>query len=167
MTEGVLRRKWLLFCAAAILPLLAALLLLRFGNTQWNKNIYMFQAYVWPKYEDGMICPPDDYTGTWVGWHSNRQQWVEMEYRNGKKHGKYVDWYPNGQKSSSAMYVDGEFHGAYAEWHSNGQKAHQCRYDNGELIGVRTSWDEQGAITETGRAEPANPADREGAAADL
>lgn len=156
MTEGVLHRKWLLFCATAILLLVAALLLLRFGNTQWNKNVYMFQAYVWPKHDDGMICPPDDYTGVWVGWHSNRQQWVEMEYRNGKDHGKYVDWHPNGQKRSSGVHIDGEPHGAFAAWHPNGQKAHECQYDNGKLVGAWTSWDEQGNVEDAGRAEQAD-----------
>ena len=63
-------------------------------------------------------------------------------------------------------------------WSSNGLKKAKGSFKNG--IGVNTIWDEQGNIekieywerdelirTEKPNAEPANPADREGAAADL
>jgi len=57
--------KVYLAIAATLLLALTVLGILRFGNPQWHKFIYIFQAYYWPGYENENIPILDNYFGEW------------------------------------------------------------------------------------------------------
>jgi len=61
-----------------------------FANPQWNKQIYMFQAYVYPVHKRGWIAPPSDYTGQWKVWDPDGKLLITLPYKDGKLHG-YVN----------------------------------------------------------------------------
>jgi hypothetical protein len=114
--------------------------ILRFGNPQWCRVIYVFQAYVSPKYEYG-ISPPPRYTGTWI------------------------TWYPNGRKRYEDNYIDGKRDGIWISWHGDGNKAEESHYKDDRLDGRRVCWDnkgnvvaveyyENGKLTRTGNGNP-------------
>ena len=83
--------------------------LLTFGNTQWCKWVYIWQAYVYPEHEGGLILPPTDsnYTGQWECWHSNGRKWFSLSARNGKHHGWTREWDRNGRLVNQEYYENG------------------------------------------------------------
>ena len=65
-----------------VVLLVAVWLILQFGNPQWNRYVYMYQAYVYPKYEfhqpqdvmKGLVTHdeiPEDYSGEWKDYYAN------------------------------------------------------------------------------------------------
>lgn len=65
---------------AGIAALLTASLFVVFtwGNPQWSKYIYIWQAYYFPAdgsliSEHGMFFPPKNYTGEYTVWYDNGQ----------------------------------------------------------------------------------------------
>ncbi len=94
------------------LPLLLAVLaacLLRFGNPQWSKHIYIVQACYWPGHKDGMITPPGSYEGSWMAWHRN------------------------GAKRYEGRFVAGGLAGVEREWDESGQLLHERCGNNGKI----------------------------------
>lgn len=82
--------------------------LVRFANPQWNRWIYVFQAYISPTYEDGIISPPNSFTGTWTMWYRNGQIRERCGYRQGRRHGECVAWSKTGsQQQSQWIYSNG------------------------------------------------------------
>lgn len=134
MTEHLYCPKWAAISMRIILLIipLATTAILLFGNPQWNKNIYLFQAYIYPKAEEGWIEPPDDYSGRWVIWVPDGRKWLECEYINGLRNGRYLQWTIRGQDSESGdLFLTEEF------------------YRSGLLHGPRTLWDWEGQLIRT------------------
>ena len=75
------------FIAVSILALLA------FGDPQWSRYVYIFQARIYPaNFDHGIIGVPSDYSGLWVDYSYddyNRRIHVvgEANYLNGVLHG--------------------------------------------------------------------------------
>lgn len=81
----------ILVCAISVMSLA---LVLRFGNPQASKYIYIFQAYYSPggrslpfapdTIDLFAIDPPEHYTGIWRQWYENGQLASEAVCENGK-----------------------------------------------------------------------------------
>ena len=217
------RRASFLILYGFLAVLLLTLLVLRLGNPQWHKYVYIFQTYVWPKHHMGKIDPPSNFTGVWTRWHRNGMKQYEGTYRDGKRDGPWIlwwwdgtrghygistpdhhiawrdngtkhfewelengvnhgwqrEWNSNGGLMSERQCEHGKWEGVSRYWHPNGQKASECTYKDGRVHGKFATWNKDGQIieikhyehgnlirTEKRSAQPANPADREGAAAD-
>lgn len=158
------KKRYLLILATLILVIIS---LLVFGNTQWNKYIYIFQAYVYPTYLDGYINPPANFSGTWVMWDKHGNKIVEREFLNGKQHGMetawengkklyihhyrndkfdgiWIYWDKNGQVSATENWKDGKLHGTRTTYYGNGNKEAEENYKEGKLDGKKTVWYENG-----------------------
>jgi len=68
----------------------------------------------------------DMFTGTAVAYHDNDQKRKEVEYRDGKRHGKITLWHKNGQKSSEGAYRAGREQ-------SNSTVGRRCSYNAGRI----------------------------------
>ncbi len=96
------------------------------------------------------------FTGRIVKYFSGNQKKeivVEIEVKNGKKHGKYISWNENGQKSSEGDYVDGKLHGKDLYWSENGQKLGERNYKDGKINGKIKIWNEKGELFEINTVE--------------
>ena len=83
------RRAFALTLIALVISIFGVL---RYGNPQWNKYIYLFQVFVYPK----KIEQIQNYSGIWR------------------------TWYPNGVKKSEEIVQNGYGHGTIKEWHIDG-----------------------------------------------
>jgi len=81
------------------------LLTLRFGNPQWHKAIYLFQAFFHPGVHPH---PPIDFSGFWQQWYRNGQLRMETKYRVGVKHGPYQLRNRSGATIASGLYHEGK-----------------------------------------------------------
>ncbi|HNW90560.1 MAG TPA: hypothetical protein PKN48_12920 [Bacteroidales bacterium] len=77
-------------------------------------------------------------------YYSNRQKYMEGEYKNGKRNGKWTSWYQNGNKWSEGSYIEGVDDGKRVGYHENGKKYFEGNYKEGKKIGTWKFWDEQG-----------------------
>lgn len=109
---GAYAKSWFASCCRfrrrvlpALLPYLivfAVLGGLRFGNPQWNRWIFIFQAYVSPGDPNRLLWPPqmraaahscafcfdpDGFTGVWRTWEANGELHSEREFVNNLPHG--------------------------------------------------------------------------------
>jgi len=76
---------------------LGVLGILMFGNTQWSRWIYVFQAYYGTGHYTGESYPPSNYTGTWKGYYKSGKKKYVANYLNGLVHGKLTGWHENGE----------------------------------------------------------------------
>lgn len=56
-------------------------------------HLYWVQAYIFGRTDEGrsnVIPPPAGYTGKWYTWHRNLTLDSEMDYRDGKVHGRWT-----------------------------------------------------------------------------
>jgi len=127
-----------------IFLILGSLGLLAFGNTQWSRWVYIFQAYHWPKTELGYINKPENFTGRWRDWRRNGQIEFEAYFELGMKNGEEIIWFENGQKKSECNYIDGKLNGIFILWHENGQKESEVQYIKDDQNGKKTAWFENG-----------------------
>jgi len=116
-----------LACLVAAL-LVSVPILLRFGDPQWSRWVYMFQAYVHPGEPPP---PPRGYTGPWRGWHRNGGLAVQMGYRNGESHGQTVSWTDGGVRRLECYYVDGYRSGPWTERDETGKVTMRGSYRDG------------------------------------
>jgi uncharacterized protein len=65
------------------------------------------------------------------GWYSNGQMIEQLNYVNGKLHGKCTWWYVTGQICEHSNYVNGKLHGECTWWYISGQMREQSTYING------------------------------------
>jgi len=113
-TKDMNRRRliWML----ALLATASVVAALRFGNPGAYRLVYIFQAYVLPRYPDGCIPPPANFTGTWTEWHPTGRRKAEGPVLNGKRHGEWRfftkdgrvhhgEYYENGQHMNDRIYV--------------------------------------------------------------
>jgi hypothetical protein len=110
------RRRW--FPAVAGLLVILAILTLRFGNTQWNRWIYVFQAYVWPGREPE---PSSDYCGPWFAWYSNGRIAAEAWTRNGEAEGPFLLWDTEGHLHRVFNRQNGSREGWEITWDQDGR----------------------------------------------
>ena len=140
-------RKYLLSAIGLIfVGVFVALGLLVFGNPQWNKRVYMFQAFVHPKYNQGRIPPPAEFSGTWITWDEHGNRIVEQQYRDGKLDGKEIHWTTLGNKSAEREYKNGLLHGKETVWLGN-QRKYEKHYKNGEPDGPVTYWGDNDLVS--------------------
>ncbi len=83
------------------------------------------------------------FMGTAVEYHSSGQKKTEVEYRDGKPHGKATGWHKNGQKAGAGKFRDGKWHGKVTAWHENGQKMTEAEFRDNKLIKSKC-WDWNG-----------------------
>jgi antitoxin component YwqK of YwqJK toxin-antitoxin module len=67
-------------------------------------------------------------------YYLNGQVEYEIEYQNGKRHGKTIRWYEDGKKKYENKYQNGRLHGKFIGWHENGNKRYEYEYQNGILL---------------------------------
>jgi hypothetical protein len=72
--------KWILII---VTPLVIALCVLCFGNSQWSKHVYLWQCFVYPGYEDKEVPLPVNYTGIWKAWWEDGTLHFVQTYENG------------------------------------------------------------------------------------
>jgi hypothetical protein len=99
--SSTLRKRVAIAAVCVLSTLGATVALLRFGNPQWHKYVFMFQAYVSPG-EDPDV--PEDFTGTWRTWYKNGGAMNEIQFRDGAQHGLERVYFPDGdlwEESSS------------------------------------------------------------------
>lgn len=77
-----------------------------------------------------------------IRWYENGKKKCEINYRNGKLHGKWMYLFRNGQKEWEVNYKNGKLHGKLTWWYKNGNKKWEENYKNGELHGKQIEWDE-------------------------
>jgi len=138
-------------CLSLLLSL-GCLGILRFGNPQWNKWIFIFQAYYWPargndiqidgalngpydgRGDEIWITPPKNFTGIIRNWRKNGEQYFEAEFKNGELDGQVIFWYENGNIGNKKYYEKGEVNGELIRWYSNGKIDYKEKFDHGLLI---------------------------------
>jgi antitoxin component YwqK of YwqJK toxin-antitoxin module len=72
----------------------------------------------------------------------------EIQYRNGKIHGKASWFYQDGSKFYEAYYVDEKLEGELTKWYSNGLLQSREQYRNDMLNGKSEYYNEKGRKTE-------------------
>lgn len=136
---------------------LATLGILRFGNPQWHKYVYIFQCYYWPKhvFKPGVlnssgdpykyeISPPENYSGMWKSWHKNGHLESSGNYILGGKNGQWGYWLVNSQKFMSGNYLKGVREGTWKYWHNDEQNLCIGIFKNGEPEDMWIYWNEKG-----------------------
>ncbi len=81
--------------------------------------------------------------GREIRWYENGRKKSEIECREGVAHGKAVSWYGNGRKESEAQWDDGKRQGRSAWWYENGQMGEELEYRDGKVV-RRQAWDNYG-----------------------
>lgn len=119
-----------------IILLLAGIIfcVLRYGDPQANKYIYMFQAYVLPGgYSEGMIYPHNleeskRYSGIWRMWYRNGSLMEETTFVQGLANGPFRHWHENGclavEGNGKMLRTEGDvillFLGKWRRWTEDG-----------------------------------------------
>lgn len=82
------------------------LLILEYGNPQWSRWIYIYQAS--SSYNvDRIIHRPSGYTGRWRAWYPNGKLRMECFFKDGRFHGAIRQWNEKGQETFSGMFING------------------------------------------------------------
>jgi antitoxin component YwqK of YwqJK toxin-antitoxin module len=74
------------------------------------------------------------------GWHTNGQQQVSEQFKEGFSHGLRTKWHPNGAKLSEASIVEGKLQGPFRRWHENGALAEQVEFVADQPEGLSLSF---------------------------
>jgi len=144
-TLSLLVVRWLSWSVAV--PVVAAVVFLRYGDPQWSRFHYIFQSYIC---RHGQILPPAGYNGLWRGWHPNGRVSFEYSLSEGKLHGKTTTWYENGQRKRERHYQRGLFEGLWVEWSEEGARILQRSYKGGALHGHELYWGHGGRLSRHG-----------------
>ena len=110
--------------AITLITCIIALGVLSFGNTQWHKYIFMYQAYIL-KID---IDVSKGYSGIWKQWHENGNVLCESKYKDGKLHGLEKYYEENGNVGIEATYFEGELRGVFKLYHLSKGKIKMERY---------------------------------------
>jgi len=146
-------RKVYIAIAATLILTFSVFGILRFGNPQSHKYIYIFQCYYWPKaktkypvYDLNLqvvgydIFRPNKFSGKWRTWYKNGILKEESCFSAGIYDGLSLIWHSNGQMSESINYKKGYYEGSWQSWHENGVKAIAGNYNNGLKEGKWECW---------------------------
>lgn len=125
------RRFWLWSTIALLLAVtVSALTLLRFGNPQWNRLIYIAQFY-WLGHHE-LCAPPKGYTGRWRRWYPDGSLQDEYQIIDGVKTGLVRGWHANGAKwRELTLDLSGELHGPFKVWDESGKQLLCGEYRHG------------------------------------
>ena len=134
-------RRWAIVPAAVIV----FLCLLRFGNPQWNRLIFMFQAYLYPGNLEKVIIPPPGYTGTWRVWSQTGKLVNEWEFVDGKDPGGMtILRHTDGSKAQQGVFRNGIPEGLHRWWDEHGRQNAEGTFRNGrEWTGTFPGWDSE------------------------
>ena len=95
------------FVSTVIILTITTLVLMTYGNPQWGKHVYMWQAYVYPAYKvqdykGGGIkfgdeyplisISPENFTGVWRTWYRSGIPYIEEHLVDGHNVGLMI-WY--------------------------------------------------------------------------
>jgi hypothetical protein len=130
---------------ALLATVAACLAILRFGNPQWSRYIFIFQRYFSPRHLS-IMEPPKGYSGTWRTWWLNGLKCTETQYVDGLAEGRFTAWYSNGQKAREAWLEHDREEGPALYWAPSGRKKRERTFKNGEIHGMETEWDENGNV---------------------
>lgn len=126
-----LRRRLFYGLGALVFLTGVALAVLRFGNPQWHRWLYQYQAYVSPGHccPDCGIPPPEGFSGTYHRWGYHGEVMEETEYDAGQRHGRsFHVWSSLGSPGSTENY-----------WvHGRQEGCERCWDDSGELVAEGT-----------------------------
>ena len=78
--------------------------------------------------------------------HLDNGMKLEVNYKDGMKHGKETYWYSNVLKASEGFYESDRLEGALTYWYENGNKASEGFYEDNKLEGKLTAWNEDGQL---------------------
>jgi len=113
---------------------------MRFGNPQWNKHIFVFQAYHYPReYRwlgsmnelPELWWAPSDYSGKWRVWDHSGWLIAEFKYDNGRRHGQFWSFFVGGKKCVGE-YRYGIPHGKWITYDKEGKERAVGEYRNGK-----------------------------------
>lgn len=124
----------MLWIGPVLLGLLVAgtALVLRFGDPQCCRWVYLFQRHVSPGREPRV---PPTYTGTWTTWHRSGRRASETAFKDGLVHGKARHWDTNGVLRRENTYVRQVLHGKEIVWDKRGRVIAEGEYMNGQRFG--------------------------------
>jgi len=129
---------------------IGTLLALRFGDPQWDKIIYVSQAYYWPKYINGKIGFPDKFTGSWKQWHRNGILRSEEIFIEGVKHGTQKYWNEAGEIQEKHEFIFGKQDGlSIIDAKERGVLIYN--YRGGNCFGKTTIWNQKGLRKNKGK----------------
>lgn len=107
-------------------------------------------------YKNGRVKTETHYrfgkeTGTTVHYHDwYPTKIMEIEMKNGKKHGKFTKRFFDNKLEVSACYKNDLLEGLEIHYYNNGRRAKEVNYTKGLKNGPITSWYFNGALKETG-----------------
>ncbi|NDE85068.1 MAG: toxin-antitoxin system YwqK family antitoxin [Verrucomicrobia bacterium] len=78
------------------------------------------------------------FTGTTVAESKGRK--TEVEFWDGRMHGRYRSWYSNGKKESEAYFENGKREGVARLWNEQGVLVQETRFREGLADGEVTEW---------------------------
>lgn len=90
------------------------------------------------------LNPASKVEGPWIRLFRNGEISLQIEYKDGLRHGSWIQWHPNGRKWKQGVYNQGKEHGSWRGWYRNGQQAYIHEYDNDAPTGHWIHWDEKG-----------------------
>ena len=101
------------------------------------------------------VDPPTDFTGTWVTYYVNGEKAQEIEYRNGKYHGRHRSYHSNGKLLVQQHYTDHVANGEDTGYYSSGQLMYRGLYEDDKQVGPWIHYHEDGS--ERSRTEHPQP----------
>jgi len=97
--------QWLL---GITLTLIAVFCVLAFGNPQWHKQVYLFQANGYYLSDFKRIPAPKNYSGVWRDWNQKRVFFLYRTFQNGLMHGELKRYDDKGVLIYKANYHSGK-----------------------------------------------------------
>lgn len=142
--------RWRRLAAVLALPIiltgLIATGLVCFGNPQWQRRIYLVQAYLLP----GKVKRPAKYTGVWRDWNRAGQLTSQVRYEAGHPR-EFATWNAAGAELTRGWYTrSGERFETRRIYHPNGTCAAKFRYQGKCRNGSATWWNSNGVVLAQG-----------------
>jgi len=107
-------------------------------------------------YGDLYLWQGQPFTGIAYDLHPDGSLWGEVEYVDGREHGKAREWYPSGQLKAETTYLKGAYFGPDREWDENEQLRSETIYEYSYPIRER-KWNEAGQLVLETRLGPESP----------
>jgi beta-lactamase regulating signal transducer with metallopeptidase domain len=101
------------------------------------------------------VDPPTDFTGTWVTYYVNGEKAQEIEYRNGKYHGRHRSYHSNGKLLVQQHYTDHVANGEDTGYYASGKLMYRGLYEDDKQVGTWIHYHEDGS--ERSRTEHPQP----------
>ena len=88
-----------------------------------------------PRWHSFFVWPVTNFTGVWVTYYANGQEFTEDHFQNGQRDGECTTYEPEGWKSAVWNYKHGVADGLWTEYFPSGQIQAQCLYSNQIRVG--------------------------------